>query len=418
VPAKIGPYQILDVLHGGSRPLYKVKAADGRVLALKTIAAAGLSPEMRERFTREAEICRALDQPNLVRAYDAGEADGNLYQAMDLLEGSDLSAVMASGRQFTWPEKLSIMEQVCEGLEYAHAHKLVHRDIKPANLFLEDSGRVRVLDFGMARVEESKLTKVGSALGTLNYMSPEQIRGERCTPASDVFSAGIVFFQLASGRHPFSSREYSLRQVVSAIVFEPPPKLSQICPDAPEGLEFLLNKALEKDPERRPQSGGALKQAVALCRITLDLAGSDAPPAATADPPAASPVRALQDEKTPLVPEVPKPAVAPEEQKTLVRDFKPAPLVKRNPPPTAKVAPPEPPAPRPDPPPAPRFRYCPACTSANPLSAMVCAVCNLPLVNSPVDGPGESPRPWSLYIAVAVAVLLAIALVVVLMVKG
>ena len=100
-----------------------------------------------------------------MRVFDAGEADGMLYQAMEMLEGADLGKVMAEGRQFTWDEKLAIMEQVCEGLQYAHEHRLVHRDIKPANLFLEDSGRVVVLDFGMVRVAESELTKVGSSRG-------------------------------------------------------------------------------------------------------------------------------------------------------------------------------------------------------------------------------------------------------------
>jgi serine/threonine-protein kinase len=367
VANKIGPYQILEVIYSGSRPLYKVKAADGRVLALKSVAVAGLSAEMRERFNREAEICRTLDHPNLVRVYDAGEADGTLYQAMDLLEGSDLNAVLTSNRQFTWPEKLSIMEQVCDGLEYAHAHKLVHRDIKPANLFLEDSGRVRVLDFGMARVAESELTRVGSALGTLNYMSPEQIRGERCTPASDVFSAGIVFFQLAAGRHPFSSRERSIAQVVSAIVFEPPPQFSQICPDAPEGLEFLLNKALEKDPMRRPQSGSSLKQAVKLCAITLSMAASRLPatPTVAAGHPPAEPLRAPDGAEKTVAPD-PAP-VAPEDKKTKVMrraDFA-APLPVK--PPAPPPAPPPPPA-APPVVPAPQTesrakpRYCPQCT--------------------------------------------------------
>ena len=156
----------------------------------------------------------------------------------------------------------------------------MHRDIKPANLFLENSGRVRVLDFGMVRVAESELTKVGSSLGTLNYMSPEQIRGERCTPATDVFSAGIVFFQLATGRHPFSTRDRSLGQVVSAIVFETPPKLSELAPDAPEGLEFVLHRALEKDPARRLQNAGELKQAISLCRVAAQLSPIPAAPAA------------------------------------------------------------------------------------------------------------------------------------------
>ena len=175
---KIGPYQILETLHLGPQPLFRAKAPDGQIIALKAVAVADLTPETRERFLREALICRALHHPNVTRVFDAGEADGMLYQAM----------VMGEGRHFNWEEKLSLMEQVCEGLNYAHERRMVHRDIKPANLFLENSGRVRILDFGMVRVAESQLTKVGSSVGTLNYMSPEQIRGERCTTASDVFS--------------------------------------------------------------------------------------------------------------------------------------------------------------------------------------------------------------------------------------
>src|ERR1041384_2441776 len=211
---KIGPYEILEILHQGAQSLYRAKAKDGRVVAVKTIPVATLTEEMRERFEREAEISRTLEHPNLIHVFETGEADGMLYQAMELLEGSDLGKVMTGGQRFTWEDKLSIMEQIRDGLHHAHDHKLVHRDIKPANLFLENSGRVRVLDFGMVRVAESELTKVGSSLGTLNYMSPEQIRGERCTAASDVFSAGIVFYQLATGRHPFSARDRSLAQVV------------------------------------------------------------------------------------------------------------------------------------------------------------------------------------------------------------
>ncbi len=145
---KIGPFEILETLHRGAQPLYRAKAADGRVVAVKTTPVQGLTPEMRERFLREAETCRGLDHPNLVRVFESGEAGGVLYQAMELLEGSDLGKVEAAGRKFTWEEKLSIMEQVCDGLQYAHEHKLVHRDIKPANLFLENNGRVRVSRWG------------------------------------------------------------------------------------------------------------------------------------------------------------------------------------------------------------------------------------------------------------------------------
>jgi serine/threonine-protein kinase len=261
----------------------------------------------------------------------------------------------------------------------------------------------------MARVADSNLTRTGATVGTLNYMSPEQIRGTQCTAASDVFSAGIVFFQLSSGRHPFSSREYSLSKVVSAIVFEPPPKLSEICPDAPEGLEFLLNKALEKDAVARFQNGGALKQAVMLCRLTMDMAAAPTPAV-----PAAAP--AAVGATPPPVAEAP---VARENQKTQVikRDFKIPPVVKPAAPPVPPAPPPAPPR-LPDPPTAPRFQYCPSCTRANALTAVVCVGCGIPLGNSPGHGQNERPTQWSLYIAIAIAVLLAITLVVVLIVKS
>jgi len=418
---KIGPYQILDTIHRGPQPLFKVKAADGRLLALKAIPLEGLSAEARERFTREAETCRELDHPNVIRAFEIGEADGMLYQAMELLEGADLGKVLGEARPMTWEQKLSIMEQVSAGLAYAHDRQLVHRDIKPANLFLENSGRVRVLDFGMVRVAESELTKAGSSLGTLNYMSPEQIRGERCTAASDVFSAGIVFFQLATGRHPFSARDRSLGQVVSAIVFEAPPKLSELAPDAPEGLEFIFQRALEKDAARRLQNAGELKQALELCRTAMGMA---LPPAEAAREDGAprdpeKPAPANQDgEKTRAMPR----AAAPPEEKV---DEEKTKVMKRAAPAAAAVAPPPAPAPKPAPPKpkpvaapgaaAPHLRFCPICTAQNPAGAIVCAQCGNPLAGN--EPAAAQPGNWALYTAIAVAVLLAVALVVVLIVK-
>jgi eukaryotic-like serine/threonine-protein kinase len=446
---KLGTYQILEQLHRGAQPLYRAQAKDGRIVAIKAIPLAGLSPEMRQRFMREAETCRALEHPSLIRVYDTGEADGMLFQAMELLEGADFAKVLAEGRAFTWEEKLSLMEQVCAGLEYAHARKLVHRDIKPANLFLENSGRVKVLDFGMVRLADSQLTQVGATMGTLNYMSPEQIRGEVCTAASDVFSAGIVFFQLATGRHPFSTRDRSLAQVVSAIVFEPPPKLSAICPDAPEGLEFILNKALEKTPIHRLQDAGDLKQALSLCRVTMRpgpapaSAGSPAPAAPDAVPeddgktrvmrrpvrpaaplaPAAPPPPVFAPPSPPApaapkAPAAPAPPAAPKAPATPVATPKPA-----APPAAPTVAPAPaatPPAASRKPPSvavsAPLFRYCPSCTTANRPDAVVCVGCGLPL-GGETNPTAKPTMSWALYSAIAAAVLLFIALVIVLIVK-
>src|SRR6266851_4743725 len=274
LPKKIGAYEILDALRTGPRPLYRAKASDGRILALKTIPALGITDDTRQRFNREASISTQLDHPNLVRVYDSGEADGVLFQAMDLLEGADLSKVIAERRPLSWEQKLSIMEQISSGLEFAHGLNLVHRDIKPANLFLETSGRVRVLDFGMARVEASNLTQVGMAVGTLLYMAPEQLRGETCTPATDVFAAGIVFYELSTGKHPFAAGEREIGKIASAIAFQKPQPLSELAPDAPAGLDIVLDKALQKDAARRLQNAGDLKKALALCSFSLQLPDS------------------------------------------------------------------------------------------------------------------------------------------------
>jgi serine/threonine-protein kinase len=406
---KIGAYQILETLRAGPQPLYKAKAVDGRVVALKAVPVASLSAESRERFMREAETCRALQHPNLVPVYDAGEADGMLFQAMELLEGADLGKVIAQGRQFTWDEKISIMEQVCEGLQYAHERHLVHRDVKPANLFLENSGHVRVLDFGMVRLADSELTRAGSSLGTANYMAPEQLRGERCTSASDVFSAGIVFYQLSTGRHPFSRKDRSLGQVISAIVFETPDPLNKLSPDAPDGLDFILNKALEKDPAKRIQNGGDLKQALALCRITMKLGKQAKLEGQKADEPE-EPVPAIDENKTRL----------------MERPTGPKPVTKAD---AGNPTPPDPdikaantvPEPRPKPsrlPPTPApLRYCPACTTPNPPGASICRNCGAPLSGAESAPPIEPPTPWLLYIALAVAAALAIALILVLFKK-
>ncbi len=385
----IGPYQIEGVLRKGPRPLYRARAADGRVLALKTMATAGITAEERQRFQREAAICKTLDHPNVVRVYDAGEADGVLYQAMDLLEGADLSQALAERRPLSWEEKLSIMEQVCEGLAYSHGRSLVHRDIKPANLFVEKSGRVRILDFGMARVEASTLTKVGSAVGTITYMAPEQIRGETCTAASDVFAAGVVFYELATGKHPFAGGETDLSKILTAIMFQAPAPLKAEAPDAPDGLDLVLNKALEKNAKARVQNAGDLKQALALCRITLKLR-----------PAAGAGAKAQESDpgKTIVMPGAAQIAAA----------------ARKAPAPPPPVAGPEPPAP-PRPAPSPEFRYCSSCTHANPKDAQVCARCGLPLTaqRAPTAEAGSPvfPLQWAVAAAVALGILLLLWLI-------
>ena len=233
---KIGEFELLEPLHGGTHPLFKAKDAAGNIVALKAIPLTIASPEQRERFLREAEIAKTLEHPNLVKVMASGAGETHLYQVMEMLEGSDIRKILASKTPLTWDQRLQIMEQVCDGLGYAHYRGLVHRDLKPANLFFENSGRVRILDFGMARIQDSKLTQAGVALGTLNYMAPEQIRGEKCTAASDVFSCGIIFYELITGRHPFSHGSAGIQEILTAMLFQEPAPLRQLVPDAPPGI--------------------------------------------------------------------------------------------------------------------------------------------------------------------------------------
>jgi serine/threonine protein kinase len=393
----IGPYKILQTLVAGRRPLYLATAKDGSRVAIKTAPLEGLSEEERARFQREAAVCAQLDHPVLVRVIDSGETPELLYQVMEYLEGSDMGKVLASGRQFSWEEKLSIMDAVCDGLEYAHARHLVHRDIKPANLFMQNSGRARILDFGMARTDSSQFTRVGAAVGTLNYMAPEQIRGEKCTAASDVFAAGIVFYQIATGRHPFGAGRKSLPEILSAILFEQPPAWDAA--GAPEGMEFVIRRALEKDPAKRWQRGGELRQALSLCRFTLENRPAGAPDAAPVTP--AAPEVRPDFAKTVVMRRAPaKPAPPPP-------PAPPAPAAAPSPPPVAK--------PRPVPsPPAQAARFCPSCTHANVAGATVCVRCGVPLIAPPAV-PASDPPLWqtnaAIWIALGGTVLLLIVIV-------
>ena len=391
--AKIGSYEILETLQGGSKPLYKAKAADGAIVALKVMPATGVAEEEKQRFQREGEVARGLDHPNLLMVREVGEADGVLYQSMDLLEGMDLRKTLSTGKPIPWEQKLEIMDQVCDGLSFAHEQGLVHRDIKPANIFIETSGRVRVFDFGMARVQASNLTRAGAAVGTLNYMAPEQLRGETCSPASDVFAAAVVFYELCSGRQPFSFGESNLAKVLSNIMFLAPAAINTLVPDAPEGLNMALTRALEKDPAKRLQSARELKSALSICKLTLGMGPSGVEAAGEAGV-AAGPVDELEYQKTKVIRRT---VVGPSltQSKVVAKEPEPAPVVPR-----AVTA-----APKQD------LIYCSSCTHPNTPGSLMCARCGLPLAASQIaEAPrtGGSMRTLVMLLLAAVVVLLSV----------
>jgi len=265
--SRLGPYEILSPLGaGGMGQVYR--ARDTRLD--RTVAVKVLSPKLADsaealaRFEREAKAVAALSHTNIVALYDFGQADGTLYAVTELLEGETLRARLAEGR--LPPRKaIDIATQIAQGLAAAHERSIVHRDLKPENVFITKSGAVKILDFGLARqtplATPSDLTSSptivratdpGTVLGTVGYMSPEQVRGQTVDHRSDIFSFGSVLYEMLSGRRAFE-RE-SAAETMAAIAREDPKELSDPATTLPAGLERIIDHCLEKAPDERFQS--------------------------------------------------------------------------------------------------------------------------------------------------------------------
>jgi serine/threonine protein kinase len=273
---------------GGMGLVYRAEHLNLRRRAAIKIIAPELAEAsgFRERFNREARIAAALQHPNIVTVYDAGEEEGLLYLAMQYIEGSDLSAVLRSQGRLRPYRALDVCRQVAAALDAAHGQGLIHRDVKPANVLIE--GRTAFLtDFGLTkRIEgtRTQLTKAGDVVGTIHYVAPEQIEGGRVDARTDIYSLGCLVYHCLSGELPFA-RDTDVA-VIYAHLSEDPPRLTSVRPELPGGLDAVIAKALEKAPERRFQSCADLMSAA---RAVIDAAG---PLADTATP---RPVPALGD---------------------------------------------------------------------------------------------------------------------------
>jgi serine/threonine protein kinase len=251
-PTKIGAYDIIDVIgRGGMGTVFRGNDPRiGRAVAIKMLTAAADDPDLLLRFDREAKYTGNLNHQNIVTVYELGHQDGVPYLVMEYLEGVSLEAIIASGRPMPIVEKLGIILQVCNGLTYAHKRDLIHRDIKPANLVILADGTAKIVDFGIALLGGTRLTRTGHVVGSLNYMSPEQLSGNVEVDArTDVYSTGVVLFQMLTGKLPFDggSTAATLRKIMQ----DPPPPLTSYMKDCPEELEGILNKALAKNREER-----------------------------------------------------------------------------------------------------------------------------------------------------------------------
>jgi serine/threonine protein kinase len=263
-PSEIaGRYQVVKKLGAGAfGTVYKAKDRIlGRMVAIKTIrleglAAAGASlTELVDRFKREAMVSAQLKHPNIVTIYDIGETDGTSYLAMEFIDGTGLDRIIATAGKLPVERAAVLAAQVADALDFAHKHNVVHRDIKPANIMVEAGDRVKVTDFGIAKVTDSgeHLTMTGSLLGTPSYMSPEQARGAPLDGRSDLFSAGCVLYEMLAGHKAF--RGDSITGLIFKIITEEPPDIRQVEANIPDEMLRIVNKALAKSADARYQTG-------------------------------------------------------------------------------------------------------------------------------------------------------------------
>jgi serine/threonine protein kinase len=267
---RIGKYQILgEIGRGTMGTVYKARDPIlKRDVAIKTLAASpGKNDESRRRFEREAQAAALLAHPNIVTVHDFGEEQGLTYMAMELLEGQDLKDVIGTPKMAVLEDKLRVMEQIAAGLALAHGKGVVHRDLKPANIHLQPNGQVKLVDFGLARLDESDMTQTGVVLGTPNYMSPEQALGDRVDARTDVFSAGALFYELLTNRKPFDAE--TTPGVLYQVVHKQPVPIRQWTADVPPILVEVVERALAKDKNQRFQNGRQLRAALAVVRQAL-----------------------------------------------------------------------------------------------------------------------------------------------------
>jgi serine/threonine-protein kinase len=281
--SKLGRYAIQSELgRGAMGVVYKATdTALERTVAVKTVNMAlerDGAEKYEARFYQEARAAGSLNHPNIVTVYDVGKEGNVAYMAMEFIEGVELRTLLAEGRALPVSQAVSIAAQVAEGLAYAHEHGVVHRDIKPANIMVLAEGPVKITDFGIARMRANtdELTQSGMMLGSPKYMSPEQVIGKRADHRSDIFSLGVILYEMLTGTAPFTGE--NVTALMYQIVNFAPPTPSAVSPAVPELLNFIVAKMLAKPLEERYQSAQELAGDLRNCERQI------ATPAATTQP--------------------------------------------------------------------------------------------------------------------------------------
>ena len=267
IPRTLGRYEVVDLIgRGGMGALYRARDPRiGRYVAIKQLRPEFDTPELRDRFSREAAAAGGLSHPNIVTIFDVGEDEGLPFIAMEYVRGETFTDVLGLRPPLSVLRKMQLIEEVCAGLAHAHEAGIVHRDIKPANLIVGSEGIVKILDFGIAKLSSSGITLPGVILGTLNYMAPEQVRGEAVDARADVFAVGAVLYELLTHRQAFPGRASS--EVLDKILNGVPQPIAEVYPDVDQRLVELVDHALEKNRDRRIPEIALLQKELANIRL-------------------------------------------------------------------------------------------------------------------------------------------------------
>ena len=274
---RLGKYELHQLLGEGAMGIVW-KAYDTvlrRYVALKLLSASfRKTKDMQERFLREARAAGAIQHANIVTVYDLGESEGQLFIAMELVEGRDLSDMIALRDPLALERKLDITIEVLTGLHFAHQRGVIHRDVKPSNVRVMPDGRIKIMDFGIARLQKADTSGSGAIVGTPTYMAPEQITNGAITPATDVFSVGCMLYELLCYQRPFEAE--SVHGVLYQVLTTEPRPLRTVAPSIPAALERVVAKAMNKVPHERYESAGQMMSTLQQIRSALSGADEEA----------------------------------------------------------------------------------------------------------------------------------------------
>ncbi|MGB9605571.1 MAG: serine/threonine protein kinase, partial [Bryobacteraceae bacterium] len=260
LPARIGKYELEEFLGGGMSHVYRARdTLIGGTVALKILSdAANRDPEARARFLREARMARNVNHENIVAIYDFGEDQGRPYMVMEFLRGETLRSAIEHGRTGDLPARLRIAIQIARAMECIHAQGIVHRDIKPDNIHISPDGKVKLMDFGIAKTEDMSITRAGFTLGTPHYMAPEQVMGHKLTPLVDIYAFGILLFELMTGVKPIKAD--TVERIFHEILRKPLDLTPMRLLGLPPALCDLVTRCTAKSPAERIQSFTAVRQ--------------------------------------------------------------------------------------------------------------------------------------------------------------